>query len=127
MLLRGNDHKLNYIPRKSTSKSHEMNYLSKLGVLRSLLFISALLCCPLVWLADTEPAGMGVITAYVVPSLVIMLLFVLLLDIMMNGIFMFEQQAEVKAERRIRLWTGVVTVGLLLIFWVPYFRTIGEL
>ena len=104
-----------------------MKYIARLGALRSLLFISALICCPLVWLADMEPNGIGVITAYVVPSLVIMLLFVLLLDIMMNGIFMFEQQAEVQAERRLRLWAGVVTVTLLIMFWVPYFRTIGEL
>ena len=66
-------------------------------------------------------------TAYVVPSLVIMLFFVLMLDVMMNWIFMYEQQAEDKVDRRLRLWSSLMTVVLLIVCWTPYFRTIGDL
>ena len=104
-----------------------MHYVSRLGTLRGLLLISALVCCPLVWLADSEPVGIGIMTAYVVPSLVIMLFFVLMLDVMMNWIFMYEQQAEDKVDRRLRLWSSLMTVVLLIVCWTPYFRTIGDL
>ncbi|MEL6710337.1 MAG: hypothetical protein AAF669_08520 [Pseudomonadota bacterium] len=102
-----------------------MNFLTHLGVLRGLLLFSALVCCPLVWLADTEPTGWGVITAYVIPSLVVLLSFVLLLDALMNRIFMLEQDTSQRTVRQIRLWSDLGVFALLLVCWLPYFRTIG--
>ena len=104
-----------------------MTLIARLGTLRVILLMSALICSPMVWLADSEPEGIGVITAYVVPSLVIMLFFVLLLDAMMNRIFMLEQTGQHKADRRLRMWSALVTVAIMVTFWVPYFRTIGDL
>ena len=103
-----------------------MNFLTRLGVLRGLLLFSALICCPLVWLADTTPAGWGVITAYVIPSLVILFSFLLLLDALMNRIFMLEQGPDKRTVQRLRLWSDLGMLALLLLCWLPYFRTIGS-
>ena len=102
-----------------------MSLLIRLGALRGLLFTCALICCPLVWLAGTEPVGWGVITAYVIPSLVVLLSFVLLLDALMNRLFMLEQNTTVCATHRLRLWSDLSILALLLLCWLPYFRTIG--
>ncbi len=102
-----------------------MNFLTRLGTLRGLLLACALICCPLVWLAETEPVGWGVISAYVIPSLVVLLSFVLLLDALMNRIFMLEQDTSACAVHRLRLCSDLGTFALLLLCWLPYFSTIG--
>ena len=102
-----------------------MTFLLRLGALRGLLLSCALICCPLVWLAETEPVRWGVITAYVIPSLVVLLSLVLLLDALMNRIFMLEKSAAECTVHRLRLWTDLGTFALLMLCWLPYFRTIG--
>ncbi len=103
-----------------------MAFLLRLGVLRGLLLFCVLICCPLVWLADTEPVGWGVVTSYVIPSLVVLLGFVLLLDALMNRIFMLEKGAEKRAVQQFRLWSDLGAFFLLLVCWLPYFSTIGS-
>lgn len=104
-----------------------MTFLQRLGTLRSLLFGATLVCCPLVWWADSEPVGIGILTAYIVPSLVILLFFVLLLDALMNRIFMLEQSPAIQATRRFWLRSDLIMVALLCLCWIPFFRTIGSL
>ncbi len=103
-----------------------MVFLMHLGMLRGLLLLCALVCCPLVLLAETEPVGWGVITAYVIPSLVVLLSFVLLLDALMNRIFMLAQDTTCRTLQRIRLWSDLSVFALLMLCWLPYFRTIGS-
>ena len=101
--------------------------LTRLGPLRLVLLALALLCCPLVLLADMEPVGIGVLTAYVVPALVVILFFVLLLDALMNRVFMVEQEAETAALHRLRMRADLAVVALLVASWFSWFRAIGAL
>ena len=98
--------------------------LKQIGGMRLTLVGLSLLSLPMVLFADMHPAGFGVITAYIIPALVVLFFFVLMLDALMNRVFMIEQPAEVQRVRRQRMWLDLVAgVGILLV-WGSYFRTL---
>ncbi|MCB1788221.1 MAG: hypothetical protein H6953_17040 [Chromatiaceae bacterium] len=100
--------------------------LSEIGGLRLTLIGLSLLSLPLVVFADMEPRGIGVMTAYIVPALVVLFFFVLLLDALMNRVFMIEQPVTEQRVRRVRMWLDLATAIGLLIVWGAYFRTLLE-
>ena len=103
-----------------------MTIFSRLGALRMALLLIALSFYPMAWFADSEPEGFGVITAYIT-FLVVMLFFVLLLDALMNRLFMADKEGEARQVARTRMWLDLlVFIGLVLI-WSPYFYGIGSL
>ena len=99
-------------------------YLQQIGGLRLTLVGLALLSLPMVLFADLEPTGIGVMTAYVIPSLVVIFFFVLMLDALMNRVFMIEQPPEVQALRRRRMVLDLLAGTALLVVWGSYFRTL---
>jgi hypothetical protein len=101
--------------------------LKQIGVLRLTLVLLALVSLPLVMFADMEPRGIGVMTAYIVPSLVVLFFFVLMLDALMNRVFMIEQPPQEQAPRRLRMWLDLAAAGGLLLVWGTYFRTLLQL
>ena len=100
---------------------------SHVGVMRFILLSCTLICFPLVSLADVEPIGLGILTAYVVPPVVVILFFVLLLDALMNRVFMVDLSGEKRAVRRLRVGLNLAAVAGILIFWGPYYQQIGSL
>lgn len=100
--------------------------LHDIGGLRLTLILLSLVCLPLVLFADMEPRGIGVMTAYIVPALVVLFFFVLMLDALMNRVFMIEQPDEVRAVRRLRMWLDLLTGLALLVVWGTYFRSLLE-
>ncbi|MGD8957557.1 MAG: hypothetical protein PVJ03_09485 [Chromatiaceae bacterium] len=101
--------------------------LKQIGGLRLTLVLLALVSLPLVMFADMEPRGIGVMTAYIVPSLVVLFFFVLMLDALMNRVFMIEQPPQEQAPRRLRMWLDLAAAGGLLLVWGTYFRTLLQL
>jgi len=98
--------------------------IKDIGGLRLTLILLSLVCLPLVLFADMEPHGIGVMAAYIVPALVVLFFFVLMLDALMNRVFMIEQPDEVRAVKRVRMWLSLVTGLALLIVWGSYFRSL---
>ena len=82
---------------------------------------------PLVLFADMQPEGIGVMTAYIVPSLVVLFFFVLMLDALMNRVFMIEQPPEVQAIKRMRMRLDLAAGLALLVIWGTYFRTLLQI
>jgi uncharacterized protein (DUF58 family) len=101
-----------------------MHTIEKIGGLRLALLGLALMSIPLVFFADMQPRGIGVMTAYVVPSLAVILFFVLMLDALMNRVFMIEQPPDVRAQRQVRMRLTFGTAIVLLLVWGSYFRTL---
>lgn len=102
-------------------------FFSKIGPLRLALLALAVVCYPLVLFADMEPEGIGVITAYVIPALVVILFFVLLLDALMNRVFMVEQTDQIRARNRLRMRADLLVAAGLVLSWISWFREIGAL
>lgn len=100
--------------------------LTDIGAMRLTLILFTLASLPLVLFADMQPQGIGVLTAYVVPSLVVLFFFVLMLDALMNRVFMIEQPPDVAALKRLRMWLDLAAGAAILIVWGSYFRTLLE-
>jgi len=98
--------------------------LRDIGGLRITLIALTLLSLPLVLFADMEPHGIGVMTAYIVPSLVVLFFFVLMLDALMNRVFMIEQPEDIKQVRRTRMWLDLAAAAGILVVWGTYFRNL---
>lgn len=98
--------------------------LQDIGGLRLTLIGFSLASLPLVLFAGMEPTGVGVMTAYVVPALVVLFFFVLMLDALMNRVFMIEQPAETRSTLRRRMWLDLAAAAGLLLVWGTYFRTL---
>lgn len=101
--------------------------LEQLGPMRIVLLGTALACYPMVLLADMEPEGLGVIPAYVVPAVVVILFFVLLLDALMNRVFMVEQDDDTMARHRRIMRADLLVAAGLVLSWFGWFREIGAL
>jgi hypothetical protein len=100
--------------------------LKKIGGMRLTLVGLSLLSLPMVLFADMDPAGIGVMTAYIIPALVVLFFFVLMLDALMNRVFMIEQPPEVQAVKRLRMRLDLAAGLALLVIWGAYFRTLLE-
>lgn len=98
--------------------------LKDIGGMRIALIGLTLVCLPLVLFADMQPEGIGVMTAYIVPSLVVLFFFVLMLDALMNRVFMIEQPPEVQAVKRLNMWLDLIAGAGILIVWGSYFRSL---
>ena len=68
--------------------------LKQLGLVRIGLLVLSILCYPMAFFADMKPEGIGIFTAYITPSVTVMLIFVLALDALMNRVFMIEREAR---------------------------------
>ncbi|MEJ2575748.1 MAG: hypothetical protein P8106_03420 [Gammaproteobacteria bacterium] len=95
---------------------------SEVGAMRLVLLGFTVLLLPLSFGSDADPTtGMGVLLAYVAPALVVLLFFVLLLDALMNRVFMIERDAPARRPFRLRLRLDLAAVALLLVFWGAFF------
>ena len=92
-----------------------------LGPMRLLLYATVAAFLPMVLGADAEPEGMGVLTAYIAPSLIVLFVFVLLLDALMNRVFMIEKEIEEKRPFRLRMRSDLLAVAAILVIWGPWF------
>lgn len=101
-----------------------MDLLERIGGMRLTLVALSLLSLPLVVFADMQPDGIGVLTAYVIPALVVIFFFVLLLDALMNRVFMIEQPDAVRSLKRTRMRLDLLAAAGLLLVWGTYFRTL---
>jgi hypothetical protein len=101
--------------------------LKAIGGMRLTLIGLSFLSLPMVLFADMHPIGLGVLTAYVIPALVVLFFFVLMLDALMNRVFMIEQSPEVQMVRRRRMWLDLLAGAGLLLVWGSYFRSLLQI
>jgi len=103
-----------------------MNLLGELGVMRLLLLGVVIACAPLALFANVEPEGLGVISAYVAPALVVILLFVLLLDALMSKVFAIDLPDEQRGTMRVRMRANLLGVLVIALSWGPYFYSLTQ-
>lgn len=118
------DYQLRYPQSKQPVEVAMSLNLKEIGGMRLTLVGLSFLSLPVVFFADMQPHGIGVLTAYIIPALAVLFFFVLMLDALMNRVFMIEQPPEVQVVRRQRMWLDLLAgLGLLLV-WGSYFRTL---
>lgn len=99
----------------------------QIGVIRLLLVTATVACFPLVIWSDAEPVGLGILTSYVAPALVVIFFFLLLLDALMNRVFMIDAEESKQQLLQVRMRLNLAAVLGILIIWGPYFRDVGAL
>lgn len=109
---------------QASNPDNMMDLVNRIGGMRLTLVALSLLSLPLVVFADMQPHGIGVLTAYVIPALVVIFFFVLLLDALMNRVFMIEQPDAVRSLKRTRMRLDLLAAAGLLLVWGSYFRTL---
>jgi hypothetical protein len=96
-------------------------WMKDLGPMRLLLLATVLICVLLAPFADAEPTGWGVLSAYIAPSVAVLLVFVLLLDALMNRVFAIDKPEHERCLNRMRTRTNLLAVGAILLAWGPFF------
>jgi hypothetical protein len=92
-----------------------------LGPVRILLLAVVALCIVLVPFSDARPQGWGIVPAYLAPVAVMLSFFILLLDMMMNRIFMSDKPEEQKAVHRHIIRIELVALVVMMLAWSPFF------
>jgi len=96
------------------------------GLLRVLLAVLALLVALAAPFADGPAVyhGWRMLPTVIAPTLAVVLVFALPLDMLMSRVFMSDQPEPVRARLRriVRLEAGVL--ALLVAFWAPFFHAL---
>jgi len=87
------------------------------------VFIAALVlfCLPMVFFATGEAQGWGAVRSYVVPVLVVLLVWILLFDMLMARVLLGEQQGQTRERYKTILRVDAILLGALLLFWGPFY------
>lgn len=96
-------------------------FLTDIGAMRVLLLILLAICLPMALFSDADPVGLGLLSAYIAPTIVVLLFCVLLLDALMSRVFSIEQTEEVKRLHRVRIRTDLLAVVAIMLSWGPFF------
>jgi hypothetical protein len=101
------------------------NFLRKLGALRVMLFLAALLSAiSMSWVdLSLEPVGMGILRAVVLPALPPIVFMVLMLDLMMCQILKADSATSSVRRHNLSMISRVhlLMAIILLMSWLPIF------
>jgi len=101
------------------------NLPRRVGFLRSALAFVVLLCLPMAFFSTAEPVGWETIPSYVVPGLVVCIVWALPFDILMSRIFLLGSgDPDYRHRHRSIVLLDLGMLIALLIFWGPFFLNI---
>ena len=100
--------------------------LTRLGTLRTMLVLTALALLFIAPAPGTRPDyhGWGIIPTLIVPTLTPIVFMVLLLDAMMNAVFMVDKRGAERARHKSIVFLQLLLTATLMAVWYPYFRAI---
>ena len=101
--------------------------LGSLGPLRLALLAFVALCSAAALFNDAEPHGWGIFPAYIAPVFVVLFFFLLLLDALMNRVFMTDQTGAVQDRHRFIIRVDLIAVAVMTACWAPFFLAILDL
>lgn len=102
-----------------------INYI---GELRTMLIATAVICLAHVPFTSDEVRleGWGLFPDVIAPVVSMLLVFVILLEMLMSGVFMLEKSAEERARFRAIIKIEALTLLALIGLWSPYlYRVLG--
>ncbi len=95
---------------------------SKIGILRGLLVFFTLIISltGLFAVPSSEIKGWPIITSIVAPSLAVMIVFTLILDLVMNSIFRIDSSAHEKDRLLMIIKVECSCLLILVLCWAPF-------
>ena len=100
--------------------------LSQLKPLRIGLYCIAIVFCVFAPAAGAPAIyeGIGVLQTLVLPSLVPLVFMVLLLDSLMNRVWMGDSEGDVRAAHKARMLVDLLVTTIVFVVWIPFFIAI---
>jgi hypothetical protein len=105
-------------------------YFRTLGAQRvalTLLVLLVVIAAPIAYLNETTYGGWLTLPTIIAPSLVPILFFLLLLDMLMSKVFMSNQDEAGQKRFRFILLSHTVTLIVLILAWLPFMLQLLEL
>ncbi len=94
----------------------------RVGFLRVALALIVLLCLPMAFFPTPDPVGWQTIPSYVVPGIVVCIIWVLPFDILISRIFLVGSGAlDYRARHRSIVILDLGMLIALVVFWGPFF------
>jgi hypothetical protein len=99
-----------------------MNWIRSLGALRTLLMLASLACIVAAPFANgtTYVHDWRLVPSVIAPTIMVMLLFAIPLDICMARIFMSDTSDSERARLRRAIYIEVAMLGALALAWTPF-------
>lgn len=99
-----------------------MNWMSSLGTLRVLLMLAAVACIVAAPFADgaTYVHDWRLLPTVIAPTIMVMLLFAIPLDICMARIFMSDSSGNEQARLKRAITIEIAVLGALALAWSPF-------
>ncbi len=99
-----------------------MNWISSLGTLRLLLMLAALACIIAAPFANgtTYVHDWRLLPSVIAPSIMVMLIFAIPLDICMARIFMSDSSDSEKARLQRAIYIELAVLSALTLAWTPF-------
>jgi len=106
--------------------SPKLNIFARLGVLRSLLMMTALTVVIAAPFADgsAHTDGWRLLPSVIAPTITMMLVFAIPLDITMAKIFMTDAKPEEANRLKFAVRIDILTLFAVLLAWTPFFINI---
>ncbi len=106
-----------------------MNWIRSLGTLRALLMLAALTCIIAAPFADgtTYLHDWRLLPSVIAPTIMVMLLFAIPLDICMARIFMSDSSDTEKARLKRAIFIETAMFGALALAWTPFMLKLMEI
>jgi len=105
------------------------NWIKSLGTLRALMMLSALACIVAAPFANgtTYVHDWRLLPSVIAPSIMMMLVFAIPLDVCMAKIFMTDADAGEKARLTRAIYIEIVIMVALVLSWLPFMLKVMDL
>ena len=101
-------------------------FLATIGPFRSALMVFVLSCLPLAFFASGSHDGWRVFPVFIAPVLVVILVWLLLFDMLMNRVMIADKPAAERPRYRLAFWLDVGLLLALLVFWGPFYYALFQ-
>ena len=95
-------------------------FLSEIGAMRVVLLVFTLVVLLFAPFTGADPEGIGILAAYIVPTIALLLFFVLLLDLTMTRIFMQDAAPDERRRLATVMRFEFVLLVAMLAAWTPF-------
>ncbi len=99
----------------------ERTWVQRVGALRVALTVIVLLLLPMALIEGPSDEGLWVIPSQVLPSVALIVIWILPFDMIMSRVFLLGSDRPDHARYRSIVWLDLALLAALLAFWGPFF------
>ena len=106
---------------KQQQETLSSGFLGRIGPHRSALLILVLGCLPLAFFAYGDHDGWRVVPVYIAPVLVVIFIWLLLFDMLMNRVMIADKPPAERPRYRLAFRLDIALLLAIVLFWGPFY------